>query len=54
MDDIKDRFGDGAIFRAKLLKDEDLNTRKLGKTDNNAPTLKGIRKRKKKGPEIKN
>lgn len=46
MDDIKDRFGDGAIFRAKLLKDEELNERKLGKTENNAPALKGIKQRK--------
>ncbi|HHW01424.1 MAG TPA: DNA polymerase IV [Thermoanaerobacterales bacterium] len=43
VDEIKDRFGDGAIFRAKLLKDEDLNERKLGKTGNNAPALRGIR-----------
>jgi len=38
MDDIKDRFGDGAIFRAGLLNDDSLNERKLGKTRNNAPT----------------
>jgi len=43
MDEIKDRFGDGVIFRAKLLNDEKLNRRKLGKSDNNAPTLKGIK-----------
>jgi DNA polymerase-4 len=43
IDEIKDRFGDGAIFRAKLLKDDGLNERKLGKTANNAPVLKGIR-----------
>ena len=43
MDEIKDKFGDGAIFRAKLLKDEELNRRKLGKSDNNAPALRGIR-----------
>lgn len=42
MDEIKDRFGDGAIFRANLLKDEELNERQLGKTRNNAPTLRGI------------
>lgn len=43
IDEIKDRFGDGAIFRAKLLKDDGLNERKLGKTANNAPALRGIR-----------
>jgi len=42
IDEIKDRFGDNAIFRAKLLKDDGLNGRKLGKTANNAPALKGI------------
>jgi DNA polymerase-4 len=41
MDDIKDRFGDGSIFRAALLGDDKLNPRGLGKTENNAPALKG-------------
>lgn len=45
IDEIKDRFGDGAIFRAKLLKDNGLNERKLGRTANNAPALKGIRQK---------
>lgn len=44
IDQIKDKFGDGAIFRAKLLNDEELNRRKLGKSDNNAPTLRGIKR----------
>ncbi len=52
MDEIKDRFGDGAIFRAKLLKDEELNERKLGRTENNAPALRGIKPRKEKHPGI--
>jgi len=43
IDQIKDRFGDGIIFRAKLLNDEELNIRKLGKSDNNAPELRGIK-----------
>jgi len=43
VDEIKDRFGDGVIFRAKLLNDGELNRRKLGKSDTNAPALKGIR-----------
>ena len=43
MDEIKDRFGDGAIFRAGILDDDGLNDRKLGKSKNNSPTwrLKG-------------
>jgi len=45
IDEIKDRFGDGVIFRAKLLNDEELNRRKLGKSDNNAPALRGIRRK---------
>jgi DNA polymerase-4 len=52
MDEIKDKFGDGAIFRAKLLKDEELNERKLGRTENNAPALRGIKPRKEKHPGI--
>ncbi|MCR4430939.1 MAG: DNA polymerase IV [Tepidanaerobacteraceae bacterium] len=45
VDEIKDRFGDNAIFRAKLLEDNGLNERKLGRTQGNAPALKGIRKK---------
>ncbi len=50
MDEIKDRFGDDAIFRAKLLDDKELNERKLGKTENNAPALRGIKQVKTKTP----
>lgn len=50
MDDIKDKFGEGSIFRAALLDDGKLNPRGLGKTENNSPTLKGSNALYKKSP----
>lgn len=47
IDDIKDRFGDDAIFRAGLLKNEELNQRKLGRSRNNSPALRGTLKKSK-------
>lgn len=38
IDEIKDKFGDDAIFRAKLLEDVKLNKHKFGRTKNNNST----------------